>query len=133
MAFGMTANAKPLCILLVEDDALIGELLAEMLADMGHRVCPVESTEAGAVAAAANCQPDLLIVDAGLRQGSGLNAVSDILRERFIPHVFMSGNLASVRARRPDAIMLQKPFEELYLRRAIERAMASVPTTAKLH
>ena len=133
MSFGMTANAKPLCILLVEDDALIGELLAEMLSDMGHQVCPVECTEAGAVAAAAKRPPDLLIVDAGLGKGSGMNAVSDILRGGFIPHVFMSGNLASIRMRRPDAVMLQKPFQEVDLKRAIDRALSSAPPTAKPH
>jgi two-component system, response regulator PdtaR len=43
---------KTLRILVVEDDALFGMLLAELLAMMGHDVCGIEATEADAVAAA---------------------------------------------------------------------------------
>ena len=44
-------------VLVVEDDALIGALLAEMLAGMGHDVCGIEATEAAAVSAEARCRP----------------------------------------------------------------------------
>ena len=44
-------------VLVVEDDAIIGALLAEMLEGMGHDVCAVEATEADAVTAAARCGP----------------------------------------------------------------------------
>jgi CheY-like chemotaxis protein len=55
---------KALRILVVEDDAMIAMLLADMFAAMGHDVCAIERTEAGAVAAATLCKPDLMIVDA---------------------------------------------------------------------
>ena len=48
---------KVLRILVVEDDALIGMLLAEVLVGMGHEVCAIEANEADAVAAAARCRP----------------------------------------------------------------------------
>ena len=38
--------------LVVEDDAIIGGLLAETLEGLGHTVCAVESNVANAVAAA---------------------------------------------------------------------------------
>jgi CheY-like chemotaxis protein len=38
---------KALRVLVVEDNAIIGMLLAEMLAEMGHDVCGLETTEAG--------------------------------------------------------------------------------------
>jgi two-component system, response regulator PdtaR len=38
---------KALRALVVEDDAVIGMLLADMLAEMGHDICPIEATEAG--------------------------------------------------------------------------------------
>ena len=44
---------KALRTLVVEDDAMIGELLAEALEGLGHTVCAVESNVADAVAAAA--------------------------------------------------------------------------------
>ncbi len=111
-------------ILVVEDDVLIGALLAEMLIAMGHAVCAVATTEAGAVAAAAEHRPGLVIADARLGAGSGLRAVAEITRAGPVPHVFMSGDLSKIRASHPDATMLRKPFGEPELRRAIQRALA---------
>lgn len=122
---------KKLRILVVEDDEVIGELLAEMLDEMGHDVCAVEATEADAVTAAARCHPDLMIVDAWLGRGSGVAAVSEICRHGFVPHVFISGQISRVRAVRPDAVMIQKPFGEDDLAAAMTRAMM-VPRPAAL-
>ena len=62
---------RPLRVLLVEDEVLIAILFAEVLEEMGHNVCAIESTEADAVAAAAKLIADLIIADAKLRKGSG--------------------------------------------------------------
>jgi DNA-binding response OmpR family regulator len=112
---------KSLRILIVEDEAIIGVLLAEVLAGMGHDVCGIATTETEAVAIEAQSCPDLLIVDAGLRDGSGVGAVAEILRARSVPHIFITGDLAGVRALKPDAMVLEKPFLESDLIRAIER------------
>lgn len=118
----MPTDDKSLKILIAEDDELIGELLAEMLAGMGHVVCAVEATEAGTVAAAQHFQPELMIVDLQLSPGSGINAVDLIQQTRFIPHILVSGNIAKVRELRPDAIMLEKPYTQISLASAIRRA-----------
>jgi two-component system, response regulator PdtaR len=106
-------------ILLVEDEPMIALLLTDLLAEMGHEICAIESTETGAIAAAVRCKPGLLIVDASLREGSGVAAVEEILSAGFIPHLFISGETASVQARMPGAVVLQKPFREPDLARAI--------------
>jgi CheY-like chemotaxis protein len=82
---------KALRTLVVEDDAMIGGLLAETLEDLGHTVCAVESNVANAVAAASHWRPDLMIVDMGLGEASGIVAVQEILRRGFVPHVFVTG------------------------------------------
>src|SRR6185312_2762481 len=114
---------KALRVLVVEDEMLIGMLLADALGAMGYDVCAVEETEAGAVAAAARCNPDLMIVDARLRQGSGVSAVEEILRTGWIPHVFVSGETSTIQALRPGAIVIQKPFRDVELDRAIQHAL----------
>lgn len=114
---------KALRVLVVEDDALIGMLFADVLMAMGHAVCAIEATEAGAVAAAARYRPDLLIVDAGLRGGSGVSAVDQILRTGFIPHVFVSGEISRILALKPEAIVIEKPCRDVDLERAIQRAL----------
>ena len=114
---------KALRVLVVEDDILIGTLLAETLGAMGYDVCAIETTETGAVIAAARCCPDLMIVDARLRDGSGISAVEGILRTGWVPHVFMSGEISTIQALRPGAIVIQKPFRDMELNRAIQRAL----------
>lgn len=116
---------KPLRVLVVEDDALIGVLLAEALKEMGYDVCAIEATEADAVAAEARHKPDLMIVDARLREGDGVAAVEEILRTGFVPHVFVSGDTSMIRATRPGAIMLRKPFRDADLALAIQRALSA--------
>jgi two-component system, response regulator PdtaR len=116
---------KVLRVLVVEDEILIGMLLADALGAMGYDVCAIEATETGAVAAAARCKPDLMIVDARLGDGSGVSAVEEILRTGWIPHVFISGETATIQALRPDAIVIQKPFRDMDLNRAIQRVLDS--------
>jgi len=110
-------------ILVVEDDALLGLLLAETLAEMGHEVSTIATTEADAVAAADRDKPDLMIVDIHLYDGSGISAVDQILRNGPMPHVIMSGAFSLVD--RPGAVTLQKPFSVGDLTAAIQRAIDS--------
>jgi DNA-binding response OmpR family regulator len=115
-------------VLVVEDDAMIGGLLAEMVTGMGY-VCSLETTEADAVAAATRSRPNLMIVDVQLGDGSGVSAMTEILRGGPVPHVFVSGDISLIRAQQPDAVILQKPFRETELDQAMKRALgvATVP------
>ena len=115
---------RALRVLVVEDNAIIGMLLAEVLAGMGHDVCAIEATEADAVTAAARCRPDLMIV-MQLDDGSGVSAIEKILRTGFVPHLFISGDTLGVRALRPGAVVIQKPFRESDLAWAIQRALGA--------
>lgn len=124
MKLPIATSVEPhLRIVVVEDDALIGMLLAEMLEEMGHDVCAIEETEDGAVASAARCHPDLMIVDAWLGEGSGIVAIDKIQLAGAMPHVFVSGDIARVRMLRPDSIIVQKPYRETELANAIKRAI----------
>lgn len=80
-------------ILLVEDDAVISALLAELLTGVGHAICGTATTETEAVAAALRHAPDLMIVDVRLRDGNGVSAVETILRRSAMPHVFITGGM----------------------------------------
>lgn len=115
-------------VMVVEDDALIGMLLGEMLVGMGHDVCAIEATEADAVTAAARCRPDLMIVDVRLGEGSGVSAVDEINRTRHVPHVFVSGDVSRIKALRPGAATIQKPYRKSDLALVIERALGAAGT-----
>ena len=109
--------------LIAEDDFMIAMFLEELLVAMGHEVCAVVADQAATVAAAKEHSPDLMIVDEGLRQGSGIDAVAEILQTRFVPHIFATGDCFRVLAHNPDAIVLQKPYTANALTRAIEQAL----------
>lgn len=100
---------------------MIGMALGQMLEDMGHEVCAIVTTEAGAIDAAILRKPDLMIVDAHLSEGSGVAAVETILRTRATPYFFISGS--KVPTARPGATVLEKPFFEPELQQAIKQAI----------
>jgi CheY-like chemotaxis protein len=114
-------------ILVAEDDAMIALLLDLVLRDMGHEICANEESEREAIAAALRCKPDLMIVDANLGEGSGTAVVDAVLKERHVAHLFVTGDARRIKALRPDAIVIEKPFFEVDLARAIEQAMSRDP------
>ena len=75
---------------------------------------------------ATRSDPDLMIVDAGLGRGSGITAVEEILLRRPIAHMFVSGDAERVRSRKPDAVIVSKPFRKADLARGIDMALAAV-------
>jgi CheY-like chemotaxis protein len=115
---------KRLRILVVEDDGIVAFLLGQVLEGMGYEVCAIESDEAGAVAAAARCKPDLMIVDENLGRGSGLVVMDDILLNGPMAHIFVSGDTTRILEQTPGAIVLEKPYFEADLEQAIWRALA---------
>lgn len=102
--------------------------LGTLLEVMGHEVCATVTTATATVEAATLGPPErlpqLLIVDANLRSGSGVAAVTQILRTRFVPHIFVTGDVYRIGAG-PGAIVIQKPYSLKHLERAIQRAMAT--------
>jgi CheY-like chemotaxis protein len=110
--------------MIVEDEVFIAFLLGEVLKGMGHEVCASERTQRGAIAAAPVCKPDLMIVDERLEEGSGLAVVEAVLRNGPTPHIFVSGDTSRIRRLMPDAVVLEKPYQEADLARAIQRALA---------
>ncbi len=131
-AGGKGNSMKALRTLVVEDDATIGELLAETLEGLGHTVCAVERNVAAAVAAASHWRPDLMIVDVGLGEASGIAAVKEILRSEFVPHVFVTGDRVRGMTLGPEAVLIQKPFRVSDLERAIERALSAAPVSDRV-
>lgn len=117
------ARMKGLRILVAEDEPFINIMLIEMLEEMGHTVCASTQTEEEMVKAALATKPDVMIVDARLGTGSGIAAVEEILKSAFIPHIFASGDILNGCLRDPRAVIIQKPYRESDLARAIASAL----------
>jgi two-component system, response regulator PdtaR len=123
-ASGTVRAVGMLRVLIVEDEAMIAMLLAEVLREMGHEVCATAPTEDAAVAAAFRHKPDLMIVDEWLRQGSGISAVAEINRSGYIPHIFVTGDPLITQSLAPGTIAIQKPFTMSELVKAVKSALA---------
>jgi len=95
---GTRGTTVALRVLVVEDDAIIGALLAEMLEGMGHDVCAVEATKADMVTAVAQWRPDPMIVDVRLDEGSG-----GFRRRRNPPHRAGSARVCQCRHRKASS------------------------------
>jgi len=125
----LSGRMQTLRVLVIEDDALIAMMLGEMLSDLGHQVCATATTPAEAIAAARQEAPDLLLSDVKLRNGSGIDAVEEILRSRPVSHMFMTGDTAGLKLRLPDAVAVRKPFSAAALAKAIEKAVEAGATS----
>lgn len=117
---------EKLRVMIVEDNVIIADLLGELIAALGHEVCATEFSESGAIAAARQFKPDLLIVDVHLQDGSGIGAVEAILAASHVPHIFVTGDAQAVRTLKPDATVVQKPYFELDLVLAIQSALKAI-------
>jgi CheY-like chemotaxis protein len=90
----MTQRGKR--VLVVEDEALVADMLEQMLLDSGLSVVGPAGTVAAALTMAATEGIDIAILDVNLR-GQRVDPVADQLRARGIPVVFATGyGLASV-------------------------------------
>ncbi len=118
----MPANYS-LRVLIIEDDALVALDLEAIFTRLGHRVVQIAATENDAVSAARTHAPDLMTVDIRLREGTGTAAVSRILAERPVPHLYVTGSPVELLDR--NAVLVPKPFSRRTLLAAVERALAS--------
>jgi CheY-like chemotaxis protein len=127
-----TAPAKPLGhILVVEDERLIGLLMADQLDELGYSVVgPAFSMEEGR-RLAASADIDCALLDWNLA-GSSSGEVADILARRRIPFVFVTGYAKLSHANYSNIGVLNKPFGLSDLQRAIEKALPGRATPARL-
>ena len=108
--------------LVIEDFPVIAMSIQDELADMGFSSA-IAATEAEALALAEERCPDLIIADLRLAQGSGIDAVRRICRDRPIAVIFMSGDSAEIGGGATgEAGFLSKPFTTTALRSSIDTA-----------
>jgi len=102
----MPPDRTPITVLLVEDHLLVAEGLAAMLNASGDvRVVGTSASAIDAVQVAAECQPDVVVMDSHLPDGSGADAAIRLREQQpQIPIVFLSADeseaamIAAVRA-----------------------------------
>jgi len=106
---------------IIEDDYLIAKALQDMLERLGYTKFSFARSEDAAVMGVRSEPIDLLTADVRLLPGDGLNAVQSICGRRDIPVVFITGYADELIDRAPDAVVVQKPIDEVDLRNAVRR------------
>jgi two-component system, OmpR family, KDP operon response regulator KdpE len=79
----------PVTVLIVDDEPPIRRFLRTSLAAVGHRVVTAEDG-AGALAALAGEKPDVVILDLGLPDKSGIEVIREIRKRSPVPIIVLS-------------------------------------------
>jgi CheY-like chemotaxis protein/DNA-directed RNA polymerase specialized sigma24 family protein len=101
-------------VLIIEDEPVIAMHLTQIVEAMGHDVVATAATRTDAIAEAARAQPDLVLADIQLADGSsGIDAVADILASLTVPVVFITAypeRLLTGEGAEPT-FLVTKPFD----------------------
>jgi AmiR/NasT family two-component response regulator len=81
---------KPLNILIVEDETLVGIGLQELIAALGHHCVGQASTPEQALELFRDRQPDVVLVDVRLGPADGLEVARQCLQLRRVPMIVIS-------------------------------------------
>ncbi len=107
----------------IEDDAMIAMLYAEVLVQIGHQVCGMASTEDQAVILA-----ERLLRShhrrSRLREGSGMMAIRRSCGTENVPHLYVTGSDCSSGPDGRPVFHAAQPFSEQQLVEAMQCAMA---------
>lgn len=111
-------------VLLVEDEALIRMMVADMLAELGHTCAEAGDRPAGlALAEAGDFAAAILDVNLG---SDSSEAIAEALKSRAIPFAFATGYGADgLPEQFPDCPRLQKPFRIEELDRCLSSLLAT--------
>src|SRR5690242_10869894 len=124
----MIENAKTgLRVLIVEDEALVRLVLADMLTNLGHQVAAEAHKVENANRLAAEADYEIALLDLNLGSGASY-ATADIVRKRGKPVIFVTGYCAEGLADGYwDCRLLSKPFSQAQVGESIAAALAGTP------
>lgn len=100
-------------VMIIEDEAIIALHLKSLLMSMGNDVGAIVRTRDEAVATASELQPELILADVNLADGSsGIDAVAEILKQMTVPVIFITAFPEKLLTGERDepAYVISKPF-----------------------
>ena len=110
-------------ILVVEDESVVAMMLTDSLEELGFDPIEVVGSCRAAVASATTQTPDVALLDLRVLDGD-TTSVAELLRDRNIPFVFMSGDPnGAARLGFVGAAVLGKPFSPADLQGALRQAL----------
>jgi CheY-like chemotaxis protein len=113
-------------VLIVEDEPFISLDLQTLVEQLGHSVPHIARTHQEAVSLAHRCNPGLVLADVHLAgNGSGIDAVNDIITSHDVPVVFITAFPDEFqRLKRPaPSFLLAKPYRAATVKAVISQAL----------
>lgn len=107
-------------VLIIENDFLIGEMLHDMVAELGYGVTKVAHQLPSALREISKENFDAALVNIGIDAQKHGSDVADILIEKNIPFGFVTGYGHALEQRHEHIPLLQKPFNREQLRVLLE-------------
>lgn len=118
------ASEKEMRILIVEDEFLVAMLLEDLLSEIGYSSVTCITRLDKALQFVDQTPLDLAILDVNLG-GEQSFPIAEVLRRRGIPFIFATGYGAEgLVGEFHNELVLQKPYEPVELKRAIEEVLA---------
>lgn len=119
---------SPIKILIVEDEMIIAEDMADALVNLGYEITGIVGAGNQAIEQAATTHPDIVLMDINLQgEIDGVDAAERIRINQQIPVVFLTAyadqqTIERAKATEPFAYLL-KPFQDRELKTTIEIAI----------
>lgn len=107
-------------VLVIEDEALIADMVEDMLTELGAIVVGPAGTVAKGLSLAENETIDAAVLDVNLRS-ERIDPIADKLRTRNIPFVFATGYGASLAAHAAGVPIIEKPYTAENLAKALSQ------------
>jgi len=122
---------KGLCVLVVEDEALIAMLMEEQLKGLGCEVIGVASTLKEGMEKALRSEIDASVLDVNLN-GEVSYPIAQALRARSVPIVFATGyGVGGLPENLSDAPVVVKPFRQAQVADALRKALETASAPAR--
>lgn len=113
-------------VLVIEDEPLISLDIESIITEIGHEVVGTAATRDEAVRIARTTQPQLVLADVQLADGSsGIDAVNDILRTTSIPVIFVTAYPERLLTgeRIEPTFLISKPFRPEMVKAVVSQAL----------
>jgi CheY-like chemotaxis protein/DNA-directed RNA polymerase specialized sigma24 family protein len=113
-------------VMIIEDESIIALHIKSIVEELGHELTGISRTRNEAIAMAKSTQPELVLADISLADGSsGIDAVNDILAVMDVPVIFITAFPERLlTGERPEpTYLITKPFEQQTVTATIGQAL----------
>ncbi len=113
-------------VMIIEDEAIIALDIKSIVEALGHKVAGIARTRNEAITLAARTNPELILADISLADGSsGIGAVKDILATADVPVIFITAFPERLlTGERPEpAYLITKPFSPATMAATIDQSL----------